>query len=290
MLNLFSLSSYVQFLGAFNFANVYSSVQENFFKFFLNVDKIFEESFSGMSVQISSDIDSVNSMSPINTTEGFSTAPAIEEIKRALNQLREEENKTREQTKDIIKKELTMKYSKPMFMAFGLYCTFELIAFGFMDMLGYQSINASFAWYNVFMVAFSAYFTVCESLNTFRFCKISTILRPTHWWVLVISVAAFLLFAANAWIVECIGSKFSFPVETVEWMCYLGILLPVIPFIIAMVFTAVHYRRSVKLIQRKVNLISGKFQKIHNKKTEMDRLYSLFSIGDASYEPEFDLE
>ena len=121
MLNLFSLSSYVQFLGAFNFANVYSPIQDKLFEHFLNVDKRFSDLFLGMSMQISSDIDSVNSMSPLNTIEGLSTSPAIDEMKESLMRLEVEEKETKKQTKKTIKEELTMKYSRPMFMSFGLY-------------------------------------------------------------------------------------------------------------------------------------------------------------------------
>lgn len=290
MLNLFSLFSYVQFLGAFNFANVYSPVQDKLFKHFLNVDKRFKDSFSGMSVQISSDIDSVNSMSPISTLEGFSTSQAIDEMKLSLLSLYLEEKETRKQTKKTIKKELTMKYSRPMFMSFGLYCTFELLAFGFMDILGYQSINASFALYNVFMIAVSLYFAVCETLNIYRGCKVWNVFKPTHWWMMIVSILAFLLFAANAWFVEGVGSKVTFSAEFIEWMCYLGILLPTFPFIITMIFTSIHYRRSVKLIESKIGIISEKFNEIHRKKITMDNLYSVFSKGDASYGPEITLD
>lgn len=290
MLNLFSLSSYVQFLGAFNFANVYSPVQDKLFKHFLNVDKRFKDSFSGMSVQISSDIDSVNSMSPINTVEGFSTSQTIDELKHSLLSLYLEEKETRKQTKKTIKKELTMKYSRPMFMSFGLYCTFELLAFGFMDMLGCQSINASFALYNVFMIVVFLYFAICETLNIYRGCKVWSVFKPTHWWMMIVSILAFLLFVANAWIVECIGSKITFSAEFIERMCYLGILLPASPFIITMIFTSIHYRRSVNLIKKNVDIISNKFSEIHKKKLTMDNLYSVFSKGKASYEFEIILD
>ena len=290
MLNLFSLSSYVQFLGAFNFANVYSPIQDKLFEHFLNVDKRFSDSFSGMSVQISSDIDSVNSMSPINTTEGLSTAPAIKDMKESLSCLCAEEEKTRKQTKKAIKDELTMKYSRPMFMSFGLYCTFELLAFGFMDMLGCQSINASFALYNVFMIVVSLYFAICETLNIYLGCKVWSVFKPTHWWMMIVSILAFLSFAANSWFVEEMGSKITFSAEFIEWMCYLGVLLPTFPFIITMVFTSIHYKRSVKLIKKNIDIISGKFDEIHKKKVTMDNLYSVFSKGNASYEFEITLD
>ena len=290
MLNLFSLSSYVQFLGAFNFANVYSPIQDKLFEHFLNVDKRFSDLFSGMSMQISSDIDSVNSMSPLNTIEGLSTSPAIDEMKESLTRLEVEEKETKKQTEKAIKEELTMKYSRPMFMSFGLYCTFELLAFGFMDMLGCQSINASFALYNVFMVVVSLYFAICETLNIYRGCKVWSVFKPTHWWMMIVSILAFLLFVANAWIVECIGSKITFSTEFIERMCYLGILLPASPFIITMIFTSIHYRRSVNLIKKNVDIISNKFSEIHKKKLTMDNLYSVFSKGKASYEFEITLD
>lgn len=283
MLNLFSLSSYVQFLGAFNFANVYSPIQDKLFEHFLNVDKRFSDLFSGMSMQISSDIDSVNSMSPLNTIEGLSTSPAIDEMKESLTRLEVEEKETKKQTEKTIKEELTMKYSRPMFMAFGLYCTFELLAFGFMDMLGCQSINASFALYNVFMIVVSLYFAICETLNIYRGCKVWSVFKPTHWWMMIVSILAFLSFVSNAWIVEGIGSKINLPIGFVEWMCYLGILLPTFPFILTMIFTSIHYRRSVNLIKENVDIISNKFNEIHKKKVTMDNLYSVFSKGDASY-------
>lgn len=194
MLNLFSLSSYVQFLGAFNFANVYSPFQEKLFKHFLNLDRMFSKSFYGMREKIRSDIDSVNSMDVIETTSGQSNAAKLAELRESLSSLFEEERDLRSQTKNTIKNEYTMKYSRPMFISFGLYCTFELLTFGFMDMLKAQSIYPSFALYNFFVVLISLYYICCKIFNMKHWFKDCSLFKPTHWRMMIVSILIYLVF------------------------------------------------------------------------------------------------
>lgn len=283
MLNLFSLSSYVQFLGAFNFANVYSPFQDKLFKHFLNIDEMFSKSFYGMRGKIRSDVDSVNSMDVIETTSGQSNAAKLAELRESLSSLLEEEKKLRTQTKKTIKNEYTMKYSRPMFMSFGLYCTFELLTFGFMDMLKAPSIYPSFALYNFFIVMVSLYYICCEIFNMKHWFKDCALFKPTHWRMMIVSISMYLVFFANACVVELFGSVIEFPMWLVEWMCYSCILIPAIPFFIVFSFTYAYYKRSKKLIVEEIGKLSCKFADIHASKTDMDKVFSMFSRSEVSY-------
>lgn len=283
MLNLFSLSSYVQFLGAFNFANVYSPLQNKLFKHFLNIDKMLSESFYGMREKILSDVGSVNSMDVIETVSGQSNAAKLAELKESLSSLLKEERTLRTQTKKTIKKEYTMKYSRPMFMSFGLYCTFELLTFGFMDMLNIQSIYPSFALYNFFIVLFSVYYIVCEVFNMRRIFQKTNVFKPTHWTMMIVSILGYMAAVANAFVVEFSGTLFEIPMSLVEWLCYLGIIMPAFPFLVAFSFTYLYFRRSKKLIKGEIDKISKKFEDVHAKKTDMDKVFSMFSTSEVSY-------
>lgn len=151
MLNLYSLSSFVQFIGAFHFANVYLPIQDNLFKFFLNVEDKFVSRFGDIREKIQADIESLSSMEPIVTTDGLSTKPSVDKITDELSRLQDDGGKIESHTKSEIQERFKMGYSRPMFMSFGLYCTFELLAFGIMDMTNNISVYSSFSFYTLSM-------------------------------------------------------------------------------------------------------------------------------------------
>ena len=151
MLYLYSLSSFVQFIGAFHFANVYLPIQDNLFKFFLNVEDKFVSRFGDIREKIQADIESLSSMEPIVTTDGLSTKPSVDKITDELSRLQDDGGKIESHTKSEIQERFKMGYSRPMFMSFGLYCTFELLAFGIMDMTNNISVYSSFSFYTLSM-------------------------------------------------------------------------------------------------------------------------------------------
>lgn len=81
MISLYSLSAFIQFIGAFNFANVYEKFQDKIFKYFLNIDEEFKLAYEKMENQIVSDSASVEKMEAIDTTDGRSNKEAVENLK-----------------------------------------------------------------------------------------------------------------------------------------------------------------------------------------------------------------
>ena len=275
MLNLFSMSSFVQFIGAFHFANVYDPIQKKLFAYFLNVDEKFIDSFGEIRERIQADIQSVKTMDVIETTSGLSTQHTVDRLMEKLSELDKEGQYLSELTKTEVQERFTMGFSRPMFMAFGIYCTFELLVFGWMDMMKTESIYITFAFYNTLVWIMSIYFVICEILKMLKI-RIR-VFMPTHWDVMIIS----LLIPFGCWMnhifADSTFSLIEFPYSFIETMCNSCVLLSVIPFVFVMSFTCIHYWFSLKMIKKNTRGLSQKHKSLHEQKLKMDDMYILFT-------------
>lgn len=280
MLNLYSLSSFVQFVGAFHFANVYLPIQGNLFKYFLNVEDKFASRFGEIREKIQADIESLSSMEPIVTTDGLSTKPSVDKIMDELSKLQDDGGKIESQTKSEIEERFKMGYSRPMFMSFGLYCTFELLVFGVMDMVKHVSIYSSFSFYTLSMWSILIYFIVCEALKT-KGASVPGLFCPTHWGMMKVSLLLAILAGVNYFVVENLGSFWMWDYWIVEALSASGILLSVMPFVVVMFITRIHYKLSLGLIKRNTEPLVERYDFIHKEKKTLDTVNAVFTAFGA---------
>lgn len=103
MISLYSLSAFIQFIGAFNFANVYEKFQDKILKYFLNIDEGFKLAYEEMEEQIVSDSASAEKMEVIDTTDGKSNREAVKNLKSKFKELKEQSDKSKEEVDKTIK-------------------------------------------------------------------------------------------------------------------------------------------------------------------------------------------
>lgn len=277
MLNLYSLSSFVQFIGAFHFANVYLPIQDNLFKFFLNVEDKFASRFGEIREKIQADIESLSSMEPIVTKDGLSTKHTVDKIMDELSRLQDSGGKIESRTKNEIDERFKMAYSRPMFMSFGLYCTFELLAFGIMDMTNSMSVYSSFSFYTLFMWLVLIYFIFCEAMKT-KGKAVNKWLCPTHWGMMKVSLVLAVLAVVNCFVVEILGSFWMWNYWIVEALNVSGIILSVMPFVVVMFITRLHYKLSIHLIEQNTKPLIERYNFIHQEKKNLDTVNAVFSV------------
>lgn len=281
MLNLFSMSAFVQFIGAFHFANVYSPIQKKLFEHFLKVEEEFESAFRTAKEKVQADMQSVKSMSVIKTTDGLSTQSSVSELSNRLFELQQETSVLYEKTKHEIEERFTMGYSRPMFMTFGLYCTFELFVFGLLDSFKSDDIMASFSIYNSMMWIVLFYFAVCEVCKMFR--RHHKFFSPSHWGMMLVSFFIAFVCVMNYLFVTLITPVMPLPYVFTEWMSASCIILSVLPFVFVMFLTFIHYKASMKLIRNNTSGIIEKHEELHKMKQKLDDICALFTKSDNEF-------
>lgn len=106
MINLFPLVAFVQFIGAFNFANVFSRFQNTIFKHFLNTEKAFNYEFRSLENDLASDIESIEKIEPIKTNDSYSNETFIKNLQEEYQKLKEERENKRKTVKHLIEKKV----------------------------------------------------------------------------------------------------------------------------------------------------------------------------------------
>lgn len=278
MIDLYSMSSFVQFLGAFHFANVYQPIQDKLFKFVLNVEEEFISRFDSIRGKIQADIQSVDSLSIIETKDGKSTKHSVESLKAEFDKLHHDFEAMKKETKTEVEERFKMSYSRPMFLTFGMYCTFELFVFGLLEMTGDDTLLSSFSAYNMIMILVLAYFILCELL-IFKGIK-WRFFNPTHRWMMLFSILAPMLCMANHYFVCNTEPVVRLSTGFVENMSLSCLLLSVIPFLVVILFTLFHYLTSVRLIKRNARRLSETHEKLHKQKQNLDNICKIFAVDD----------
>lgn len=277
MISLYSLSAFIQFIGAFNFANVYDKFQDKIFKYFLNIDEEFKLAYEEMEDQIVSDSASVEKMEAIETTNGKSNKKAVENLKFKFRKLKEQSGKSKEEVKNTIEG-YTMRHSRCIFLAIGLYCMFELLALGLLDIYKNNFIvYLSLILYNVITLIFMIYFCICEHLVFNEKRDINRFFQPNRLYtsiVCICTVIACVLFS----VINNFIPSFFFISNTCMNICLLmGIVLPLTAFILSLWFTYRYYKKSKKIIKDKTQEIKNKYNELHDEKKKMDDFYKLFT-------------
>lgn len=277
MISLYSLSAFIQFIGAFNFANVYEKFQDKIFKYFLNIDEEFKLAYEKMENQIVSDSASVEKMEAIDTTDGRSNKEAVENLKSKFRELKEQSGKSKEEVKNTIEG-YTMRHSRCIFLAIGLYCMFELLALGLLDIYKNNFIvYLSLILYNVTTLIFMIYFCICEHLVFNEKRDINRFFQPNRLYtsiVCICTVIACILFS----VINNFIPSFFFISNTCMNIClWMGIVLPLTAFILSLWFTCRYYKKSKKIIKNKTQEIKNKYNELHDEKRRMDDSYKLFT-------------
>lgn len=230
-----------------------------------------------MENQIVSDSASVEKMEAIDTTDGRSNKEAVENLKSKFRELKEQSGKSKEEVKNTIEG-YTMRHSRCIFLAIGLYCMFELLALGLLDIYKNNFIvYLSLILYNVTTLIFMIYFCICEHLVFNEKRDINRFFQPNRLYtsiVCICTVIACILFS----VINNFIPSFFFISNTCMNIClWMGIVLPLTAFILSLWFTCRYYKKSKKIIKNKTQEIKNKYNELHDEKRRMDDSYKLFT-------------
>lgn len=272
MLSLSSMTSFIELVGAFNFANVYSSFQDRFFKHILDVDQRFVDAFHEIEASIISMKES--RFETLELKDGRSNESAARKLQEECDSLIMEEESIRESASLKVEDVYRMKYSQPLFVFCGLYSTFLLLAIGLMDMFDKNSICSSVALYNLMSWVVILYFVLCEVLKHFSNIRFMSL---TKWGAIKLSLVLPIIPLVNFIVVECFGVLVSIKESFINYMIASGVALTFSGFFITIIATSIYYKMSCCLIKKETNLLKDKYKKLDDKKKKLDDIAQMFS-------------
>lgn len=100
---------------------------------------------------------------------------------------------------------------------------------------------------------------------------------PTHWGMMKVSLSLAVLAVANYFVVESLGSFWTWDYWVIEALSASGILLSVMPFVVVMFITRIHYKLSLGLIENNTEPLVKRYNFIHKEKKKLDMVNAVFS-------------
>ena len=143
--HLYLFTALIQLISAVNFANIAFDFHTKVFKVFFNVEAIIDHKFHRIKNAIIADQESLQQMTPLETTDGRSNLNSIEQLKKKYTKFSEQWEFEIDEVKDSVKGIETKQWFRSFFMLVSLYCIFDLALISILSIP-----NVSYSWAVVF--------------------------------------------------------------------------------------------------------------------------------------------
>ena len=203
-LELLNFVSVIQLVTALNFANISSSLHEKMFKNLVDVRSFFDFRFGELQKQMTADVESLKSMSPIETKDGKSNKETIDKLSNEYFNLNVLWDCERKRVENKMGEFLTTKGINSLFLFISLYCLVDLffIAYEFFHSVE-MNLEYCFASYTM-LSTIASFIYFCFILSG----KTKSISRG--WLYILVSIVFFgcllggyVAFWLNSIIVDC---------------------------------------------------------------------------------------
>lgn len=187
----------VQFAGAFNFAFSTQLFHEHFSKHFINIPLKQRADFNIIKTKITADVTTLNSYSPITTSDGKTNQHELDEVKKDYNEAYNKIDATNNKLATSINNQKAPYFSRQLFMLIGLYSLFSIL---FICKIGHTSAHKvdtaiwcnGLCMLNIITIIWWFYFLISE---TIWLCGKSEkpkykLLSPSFSWTMLFYIAA----------------------------------------------------------------------------------------------------
>jgi hypothetical protein len=271
--DLNSFTALIQFMGAFNLANVYCKYHDIFSKNFFNIEEEFNRKFKDIGNQIITDRESVNNMKIIETTEFGTNEDCINELKKdykALNKRHKEEIKSF----DSIYERHKPCFMQSMFLIIGIYSVLILFVIALLNVYeGNSNIKLALATFNMVTCIYSLYLFICEAFLFFNIFQIR-LFRPTLISSLFIYPVLLVIFGL------LLKLFFETDVTNCNFLCFISwapVYLPFSSFLLCIVFVLLYITHKLKpCVEEISNRMVSDYNALHKRKKNIDDFYGTF--------------
>lgn len=273
--HLYLFTALIQLISAVNFANIAFDFHTKVFKVFFNVEAIIDHKFHRIKNAIIADQESLQQMTPLETTDGRSNLNSIEQLKKKYTKFSEQWEFEIDEVKDSVKGIETKQWFRSFFMLVSLYCIFDLALISILSIP-----NVSYSWAVVFFAlnlgtTIFSLIIILKALLQKENIGGHQLARFTLKYFTIIVLISALIGVIN----EICISKQLF-IITPKWIeqvfLYLSIIIPFLPCIICSVYTLYQTIIIENRVIDAVTSLQGKQDELHNQKIKLDNAYRLF--------------
>jgi hypothetical protein len=275
--DLNSFTALIQFMGAFNFANVYCKFHDSLSKHFFDTEETFNKQFEKSKSQITTDKESVSKMKIVKTTEGDSNEDCINDLKKDYEKLDNQHEVELNSLKSICEQHKP-NFMQPMFLIIGIYSILILLITALLNVYKDNPyINLVLITFNAVTLFYVFYFPICDILKFYNIPKNQyLIIRPT----LLSSFVYYIVFVFIVYICFYFNNlHFENRIVNDSFIGFISWSPVYLPFsgfllcILLVIFYTVKVKQSVK---KKSKSIVDEYKSLHERKLTLDNSYGTF--------------
>lgn len=273
-----SFTVLIQLISAVNFVYIVSHFPSTVIDYIFDRKKLITDKFCSFTNQISADLQSLESMTPMIIQDGRSNEDTINALKKDYVDLKKKWDEKQDTAEKIIDKVRNVKGSKCLFLYISLYCIFSIFNIAMMKVTNSEFWLVTTILMNLFAFLCSSYYSfVVWSHKWDKKDNVECYVSTCHGFALSV-VLAFVLSCVNSLIVICLVA---FPIYQMiaNILLSLCVFLPFYPFLMVIVFILMH-NRQVKCLTggNETKELEREQTKLHKRKEDLDKMEKMFTL------------
>lgn len=262
----------IQLISAVNFAYIFTRFHQRVYRLIFNEKKLIDDKFTSFTNDMTVDMDSLETMEPLDTTNGQSNREAINNLKENFKRLEESWATQRDNMTRLLQKVKQVKGVRSLFLYISLFCLIDL----------FNIANAGCR-----REGFCEYFFVVFSLTSIMVPVILTYKILFFMWEHKSEVLCY-KWTSTAFIVTMAGSLILtlvlyniLGIELPKWLYFTSAIIAVFLPFYASLFSVIYiwgYEKRIKcLAGNDTKEVREKQEKLHQEKIKLDTSYKMFS-------------
>lgn len=278
---LLNFLAVIQFVAAFNFANVSSTLHMRLFRYLVDVDGFFDMQFGDLQRKMTIDTESLKSMNL--EAVGEENLLVINDLKQKYLNFSNKWEEWKGNLNTSMDDFKSLKGINSMFLFLSVYSIFDMIFISYNASIPKKGIeDFYFSCYTVFSaICLIIYFYLIFLRKLDRISKgfLHLLVCFLVLFCLVVSkIACSINFNFELWGI-CIFDKELF----YNFADVLSIILPYFGFVLCLIFILINWLYVGLDIIKMINSFKQKQQKLHKEKLSIDDIYNRVGIGDVQF-------
>lgn len=267
----------IQLISAVNFAYIFTRFHQRVYRLIFNEKKLIDDKFTSFTNDMAVDMDSLETMTPLDTTNGQTNRGTLDKLKEDLRQLKAEWDSKKEKMTNLLQRVKQVKGVRSLFLHISLFCLIDLF-----NLANIAWSKGGFCEY--FFVFFSLVSIVVPAILTykillFRWEHKSEVL--CYKW----TSTAFIITTVTTLILTIV--LYNLLEELPKWLysvsAFIAVFLPFYASLFSISYVWGYEKRIKYLAGNDTKEVRKTQEDLHQKKMNLDTSYKMFSSAPPTF-------
>lgn len=269
----------IQLISAVNFAYIFTRFHQRVYRLIFNEKKLIDDKFTSFTNDMTVDMDSLETMDPLDTTNGQTNRGTLDKLKEDFRQLKTEWDSKKEKMTNLLQRVKQVKGVRSLFLYISLFCLIDL----------FNIANSSYkngGIFDYFFIVFSLASIVVPAILTY---KILTFKWESKSEVLCYkwTSTSFVFTTAGALILTLVFYNL-WGLELPEWAysacAIIAVFLPFYACLFSIFYVWGYEKRIKYLAGSDTKEVRETQEKLHQEKIKLDMFYRMFNSAPPTFE------